>query len=81
MTKEATPAQIEAVRRELVGLVVITGDSAWDMDYVARRVLAAVPPNDELVAVLEKIAGLGRGPAASLARSALDTMLALEETS
>ena len=47
-----TQAQIDAVRRELVGLVIITGDSTWDMDYVARKVLtvaAQVGGQGELV--------------------------------
>lgn len=38
MTKP-TDRQIEAVEDVLRGLVIITGDSTWDMNYVARRVL------------------------------------------
>lgn len=40
MTKP-TDRQIEAVEDVLRGLVIITGDSTWDMNYVARRVLTA----------------------------------------
>jgi hypothetical protein len=34
-----TESQIRAVEQVLRGLVIITGDSTWDMNYVARKVL------------------------------------------
>lgn len=36
-----TQAQIEAVKDVLRRLVILTGDSPWDWDDVARKVLAA----------------------------------------
>lgn len=40
MTKP-TDRQIEAVEDVLRGLVIISGDSTWDLNYVARKVLTA----------------------------------------
>ncbi len=53
-------------------------DELEQMNKMIVRVSELETKNYELIAVLEKIADLHRGPGSALARSALDTMRLLE---
>lgn len=48
-----TQAQIEAAKQILYQMVVLTGDSAWTMDDVANKVLAAAEVGEPTVEQIE----------------------------